>query len=501
MDILSALSNGFSTALTPLNLLLCAAGVTSGTLIGMLPGIGPAAAMALLLPFAFGMEPASVLIMMAGIYYGAMYGGSTSSILVNIPGEAASVVTCLDGYQMARKGRAGAALGIAAIGSFIAGTFSVVGLMLIARPLADFGLRFGPAEYFLLMLLALLTVGLIGGGSLPKSLAMAIFGVLISTIGLDVVTGRERLTFGTLGLVEGVDFIIIVMGLFAISEVLSLLTQVKREHIPPPTRILEVLPNREELRRSAAPIARGTVLGFFIGVLPGAGAAISSFISYGIEKRFAKHPERFGQGEIEGVAGPEAANNAASGGALVPLLSLGIPGSGSAAIILGAMILSGVRPGPMLFNQQVEIVWALVASMYIGNVLLLILNLPMVPFLASLVRTPVHILLPIILVLSVIGVFNLHNNIFDLWLVLVIGIAGYFLSKAGYLPAPTVLGVILGPLLEQNLRQAMKISQGNLSIFVKSGISISLILLLIFCLVGRWAYARYQQRELKRSAM
>ncbi len=493
MDILSSLGNGFATALTPINLLLCAAGVTSGTLIGMLPGIGPAAAMALLLPFSFGMEPASVLIMMAGIYYGAMYGGSTSSILVNIPGEAASVVTCLDGYQMARKGRAGAALGISAIGSFIAGTFSVIGLMLVAEPLAEFGLRFGPAEYFLLMLLALMTVGLIGGGSMAKSLAMAIFGVLISTVGLDVVTGRERLTFGMFGLVEGIDFIVVVMGLFAISEVLSLLTQRTRQHIPPPTRIMEVLPNREEMRRSVAPIARGTILGFLIGVLPGAGASIASFISYGIEKRYAKNPELFGQGEIEGVAGPEAANNGASGGALVPLLSLGIPGSGSAAVILGAMILSGVRPGPMLFEQQSQIVWALVASMYIGNVLLLILNLPLVPFLASLVRTPIHILLPIILVLSVVGVFGLHNSVFDLWLLLAIGISGYFLSKAGYGPAPTVLGVILGPLLEQNLRQALKISNGSLSIFVGSSISLVLLSLLLFSIGGRWAYNRYQQ--------
>ena len=407
------------------------------------------------------------------------------------------MVTCLDGYQMARKGRAGAALGISAIGSFIAGTFSVVGLMLIARPLADFGLRFGPAEYFLLMILALLTVGLIGGGSLPKSLAMAIFGVLVSTIGLDVVTGRERLTFGTLGLVEGVDFIIIVMGLFAISEVLSLFDpSEERTHSTTNACFWKCCPNREEMRRSVAPIARGTILGFFIGVLPGAGASIASFISYGIEKRFAKHPERFGQGEIEGVAGPEAANNAASGGALVPLLSLGIPGSGSAAIILGAMILSGVRPrsnavrttGANRVGASCQYVHRQCFAAHSSN-------LPMIPFLASLVRTPVHILLPIILVLSVIGVFNLHNNIFDLWLVLVIGIAGYFLSKAGYGPAPTVLGVILGPLLEQNLRQALKISHGSISIFVKSEISIGLLSLLVFCMVGRWVYARYQRSQ------
>ena len=491
MELLASLAEGFSIAVTPLNILLCVAGVTSGTLIGMLPGIGPAAALALLLPFAFGMEPAGVLIVMAGIYYGAMYGGSTSSILVKIPGEAASLVTCLDGYQMARKGRAGAALGIAAIGSFVAGTFSVIGLMMVAEPLANFGLKFGPPEYFILMVLALTTVGLIGGGSLAKSLAMAVLGVLISTIGLDVVTGRERLTFGLLGLIDGIDFIIIVMGLFAVSEVLQLLTRkTSTEMVAPPTRMLEVLPNREEVRRSVTPIARGTVLGFFVGVLPGAGASIASFFSYGIEKRFAKRPERFGQGEIEGVAGPEAANNAASGGALVPLLSLGIPGSGSTAVILGAMILSGVRPGPLLFDQQSQVVWALVASMYIGNLLLLVLNFPMIPFLASLVRTPVHILLPIILVLSVVGVYGLHSSILDLWFVLIFGIGGYFLSKSNYPPAPVVLGVVLGPLLEQNLCQALLISRGDLSIFVSSWICLVLIGLLAFSLLARWIWRR-----------
>lgn len=480
MDILTSLLYGFSVALEPTNLLFCTIGVVLGTLIGVLPGLGPAATLALLLPFTFGMPPTPTLILMAGVYYGSMYGGSTTSILVNIPGEAASVVTCFDGYQMARQGRAGAALGIAAIASFIAGTFSVVGLMLLAVPLSEFGVRFGPPEYCLLMLLALTAVGLLGSVSLSKAVAMATFGLLVSTIGLDVGTGRERLTFGTVELMEGVNFIVVVMGFFAFAEIFICLgDSARRQIFRTPGRLSELFPTRRDLKVSAMPIMRGTAVGFFLGVLPGAGATISSFMAYGLERRLAEQPERFGQGAIEGVAAPEAANNAAAGGALVPLLALGIPGSGSAAIMLGAMILAGVRPGPFLFQEQANLVWGLIASLYIGNVLLVIINLPLVPLVASLLRCPFYILYPVILVFSVVGVYSLNGSFFDLWLLFAFGLAGYFLRQLGFPPAPAVLGVVLGPLFESSLRQSLGMSQGNWGIFVSRPLSAVLVLLVV----------------------
>jgi len=495
LDILTSLIDGFSVALTPTNLLFCAIGVVTGTLIGVLPGLGPAATLGLLLPFTFGMPPTPTLIMMAGIYYGAMYGGSTTSILVNIPGEAASIVACFDGYQLARQGRAGAALGMAAIASFIAGTISVMGLMFLAVPLSEFGLRFGPPEYCVLMLVALTAVGLIGGGALAKSLAMAALGLLISTVGIDVGTGRERLTFGALELVEGISFIIPVMGLFAMAEILiSLCDLARKEIFRSPTRLSELFPTLTDLRVSSWPIARGTVLGFVIGVLPGAGATIASFLSYGLERRLAREPERFGKGAIEGVAGPEAANNAAAGGALVPLLALGIPGSGSAAVILGAMILAGIRPGPFLFRDQPDLVWGLIASMYIGNVLLVIINLPLVPLVASILRFPYYILYPVILVLSVVGVYSLNSAFFDLWLLFAFGVAGFFLRKLDFPPAPAILGVVLGPLVESSLRTSLAMSQGRWEIFISRPISGALVVILLLVLfvptVTRWYYSR-----------
>jgi len=495
MDILTSLIHGFSVALTPNHLLFCAIGVVTGTLIGILPGIGPGATLALLLPFTFGMPPTATLIMMAGIYYGAMYGGSTTSILVNIPGEAASIVTCFDGHQLARQGRAGAALGMAAIASFVAGTVSVAGLMLLAVPLSEFGLRFGPPEYCVLMLVALTAVGLIGGGSLLKSLIMAALGLLVSVIGMDILTGRARLTFGAVELMEGISFVIAVLGLFAMAEILITVSEPARGAIyRAPRNLRELFPTVTDLRVSSAPIARGTLLGFVVGVLPGTGATIASFISYGLERRLAKEPERFGKGAIEGVAGPEAANNAAAGGALVPLLALGIPGSGSAAVILGAMILAGIRPGPFLFHEQPDLVWGLIASMYVGNVLLFIINLPLVPLFASLLRFPYYVLYPVILVLCVVGGYSLNGAHFDLWLMFGFGLAGFFLRKLDFPPAPAILGVVLGPLIESTLRQSLTMSQGRWDIFVSRPISSILVVILMLVLLVpalvRWHAAR-----------
>jgi putative tricarboxylic transport membrane protein len=495
MDILTSLLHGFSIALTPTHVLFCAMGVLTGTLIGILPGIGPAATLALLLPFTFGMPPTSTLIMMAGIYYGAMYGGSTTSILVNIPGEAASIVTCFDGYQLARQGRAGAALGMAAIASFIAGTASVVGLMLLAVPLSEFGLRFGPPEYCMLMLVAVTAVGLIGGGALLKSLIMAALGLLVSVVGMDVLTGRARLTFGAVELMEGISFVIAVLGLFALAEILITVSEPARGAVyRAPSRLRELFPTAVDLRVSRGPIARGTVLGFAIGVLPGAGATIASFVSYGLERRLAREPQRFGKGAIEGVAGPEAANNAAAGGALVPLLALGVPGSGSAAVILGAMILAGIRPGPFLFKEQSDLVWALIASMYVGNVLLVIINLPLVPLLASLLRFPYYVLYPVILVLCIVGGYSLNGSYFDLWLLFGFGLVGFFLRKLDFPPAPAILGVVLGPLIESTLRQSLTMSHGRWDIFISRPIAAALVVVLVMILLVpslvKWRSAR-----------
>jgi putative tricarboxylic transport membrane protein len=501
VEILTALAHGFSVAFTPTHLLFCAIGVLVGTLIGILPGLGPGATLALLLPFTFGMPPTATIILMAGIYYGAMYGGSTTSILVNIPGEAASIVTCFDGYQLARQGRAGAALGMAAIASFVAGTISVVGLMLLAVPLSEFGVRFGPPEYCALMLVALTAVGFIGGESMLKSLIMACLGLLVSTVGLDVMTGRARMNFGLIELMEGISFVIAVLGLFAMAEILLTLSEPARGDVfRAPRRLSQLFPTRNDLRVSCWPITRGTLIGFVVGVMPGAGATIASFITYGVERRLAKDPQRFGKGAIEGVAAPEAANNAAAGGALVPLLALGIPGSGSAAVILGAMILAGIRPGPFLFREQADLVWGLIASLYIGNVLLLIINLPLVPLLASLLRFPYWILYPVILVLCVIGGYSLNGAYFELWLLFGFGLAGLFLRQLGFPPAPAILGIVLGPLIESSLRQSLGMSQGSWAIFVTrpiAGFLTAVLFLVLFLppLLG-WLRARSVRKGL-----
>jgi putative tricarboxylic transport membrane protein len=470
MELVDSLVLGFSVALQPTNLLYCFLGVLIGTLVGVLPGIGPVAAMSLLLPATYVITPAAAIIMMAGIYYGSMYGGSTTAILVNIPGEAASVVTCIDGYQMARQGRAGAALGIAAFGSFIAGTIAIVGLMLVAPWLARFALRFGPPEYFSLMVLGLAVLAYLTQGSVLKSLIAAGFGIVLGLIGLDSITATARLTFDRMELVDGIGLVPIVMGLFGIAEILVNLEKgVERSILA--TRLKGLLPNRQEWRESAAPIARGSVLGFLLGILPGGGAVISAFMSYAIEKRISRNPERFGRGAIAGVAGPEAANNAAAGGAFIPLMTLGIPPNVVMALLLGAFMIHGVQPGPLMMQQNAGLFWGVIASMYIGNIMLLVLNLPLVGVWVQVLRVPYGILFPLIVMFCLVGVYSVSSAIFDLHVMALFGVIGYFMRKLGYEAAPLVLAFVLGPLMENNLRKSMILSSGDLSIFVTRPIS------------------------------
>ena len=483
MELLNYLGIGFSVALQPVNLFYCFVGVFIGTLVGVLPGIGPVGAMSLLLPTTFKATPEAAIIMLAGIYYGAMYGGSTTSILVNIPGEAASVVTCLDGYQMARQGRAGPALGIAAFGSFIAGTLSILGLMFLAPPLSKFALRFGPPEYFTLMVLGLTILIYLAHGSMPKALIMAGFGIILGLVGLDSINARPRFTFGKMELIDGVGLVPIVMGLFGVSEVLLNIEQVVRRDVLK-TRVKGLLPTVKDWRDSTGPIARGSLLGFFLGILPGGGAVISSFISYAVEKRISKHPERFGTGAIEGVAGPESANNAATGGAFIPLMTLGIPPNVIMAMLLGAFMIHGVTPGPLMMKQNPGIFWGVIVSMYIGNIMLLILNLPLITIWVQVLKVPYKILFPLILLFCLIGVYSVNNVVFDIYLMLIFGIMGYLMKKFDYEGAPLVLAFVLGPLMENNLRKSLIISQGDFSIFFVRPLAAASLILALFLLVS-----------------
>jgi putative tricarboxylic transport membrane protein len=483
MDLLNYLNIGFGVALQPINLFYCFVGVFIGTLIGVLPGIGPVGAMSLLLPTTFKTTPEAAIIMLAGIYYGAMYGGSTTSILVNIPGEAASVVTCLDGYQMARQGRAGPALGIAAFGSFIAGTLSIVGLMVLAPPLSRFALKFGPPEYFTLMILGLTILIYLAHGSMPKALIMATFGIVLGLIGMDSINARPRLTFDRMELMDGVGLVPIVMGLFGISEVLLNIEQKIRRDIFQ-TKIKGLLPTAKDWRDSAGPIARGSVLGFFLGILPGGGAVISSFISYAVEKRVSKHPERFGKGAIEGVAAPEAANNAATGGAFIPLMTMGIPPNVIMAMLLGAFMIHGVQPGPLMMKQNPGLFWGVITSMYIGNGMLLILNLPLIGMWVKVLKVPYRILFPLILLFCLIGVYSVSNAVFDIYIMILFGILGYLMKKFEYEGAPLVLAFVLGPLLENNLRKSLIMSQGDFSIFFLRPLSAASLIIAIFLLIS-----------------
>ena len=478
MDALNNLLLGFSVALSPANLFWCFVGVFLGTIVGILPGLGPPATIAMLLPLTFKLDHTTAIIMLAGIYYGAKYGGSTTSILLNVPGESASVVTCLDGYQMARQGRAGAALGIAAISSFVAGTFGVLGLMLVAPPLARFALKFAPPEYFALMALGLAMVVFLAGKSMLKALLAMLVGLWFATVGTDLFSAESRFTFGRFELLDGIDFIVTSIGIFAVGEVLANLeTRGGTELFKVSGRLKSLLPTLEEIKACRFAFVNGSLVGFIIGVLPGAGSTISSFISYGLEKAVSKHPEKFGTGVIEGVAAPEGANNSDTCGSLVPLLTLGIPGSNTTAILLAALILWGFRPGPLLIQDNPTLFWGLVASMYIGNVMLLILNLPLVPLFAQILRVPYYVLYPAILGVSIVGAYSVSSSLFDVWMLGFFGLLGYVMRKLDFPAAPLVLGLVLGDGLERALRQSLMMSQGDLSILVTRPLSVTMLLL------------------------
>lgn len=485
MSILHSLALGFSVSLEPMNLVYCFIGVLLGTLVGVLPGLGSAATIALLLPLTYTMSPTSAIIMLAGIWYGSMYGGSTTSILLRVPGESASVMTCIDGFEMARRGRAGAALGIAAIGSFIAGTLGLLGLILLAPPLADFALDFGPPEYFALTVLGLTLVSYLGSGTVPKALAMAALGLLLGTVGLDPVRSHERFTFGMLTIQGGIDMVPMVMGLFGMSQVLHLV-QTKSapvESVAKFAGLRSLLPNRSEWRDATGAIARGSVVGFLVGLLPGAGGTISTYVAYALEKRRSPHRERFGKGAIEGVAAPEAANNAATGSGFIPLLTLGLPANVVMALMLGAFMLHGITPGPMLLIQKPDMFWGVVTSMFIGNVMLLVLNLPLIGVFVKLARMPTVYLVPVIVVACLVGAYSVNNNPVDILIMLGFGVFGFYAERFHFSLAPLVLGFVLGPLMETSLRQSLIISEGSFNIFAIRPISGALLGLAVLMMV------------------
>ncbi len=496
MDILQGIASGFMVCLVPAKLLACFFGVLVGTAMGVLPGIGPSGAVALLIPLTFYMDAASAVIMIAGIYYGTQYGGSTTSILVNVPGEAASVVTCLDGYQMTRQGRAGAALGISAFGSFIAGTIGVVALMILSPPLAEFALKFGPPEIFALVLLAFTLVAFLASGSMIRSLMIVVVGLLLATVGQEAITAIPRFTFGSVDLQSGIDLVPLIMGLFGISEVLLALEDLKREggggEARPTPKLWDLLPDREDWKKSWGPIGRGSLIGFLIGLLPGGTGIIASFASYAVEKRLSRYPERFGQGMIEGVAGPEAANNGAAQGAFIPLLTLGIPGNAVMALTLGALKIHGIVPGPFLIKEHPDVFWGVVASMYVGNFLLLVLNLPLIGMWVRLVKISTSILYPMIIFFCIIGTFSVSNSVFDVGALFVFGFLGYVLRRLNFDLAPLILGFILGPILETSARQSLIMSGGDFGIFYASTITV-ILLALTAAVLGMAVYSNVKQ--------
>ena len=472
-EVFNNLMLGFSVALQPSILAYAFAGCVIGTLVGMLPGLGPLAGISLLLPATFGLNPIIAIVLLAGVYYGAMYGGSTTSILMRIPGEAASVMTCIDGYAMTQRGRAGPALAIAAIGSFIAGTLSVVALMLLAPTLASFALRFGPPEYTALLLMGLFVLSYMSGGSMLKTLAMATLGLLLGMIGIDAMSGYTRFSYGIIELSDGIGIVPVAVGMFGLSEILLTAGQATPPPVQRPT-LRQLIPSRDEMLLSIGPITRGSVLGFLIGIIPGSAHIISSFVSYGVERRMSIHPERFGNGAIEGVAGPESANNSAATGAFVPMLALGIPTGPITAVMLAAIMVHGVSPGPMLITQQPELFWGFVASMYVGNVVLLILNLPLVGLFVNLLRIPYSYLYPTILCFCILGVYSVSSSVVDVWIMLVMGALGYLLRKMNFDLAPIALGLILSPILELSLRQSLAMSGGSYAIFLHRPIAVTM---------------------------
>ena len=480
MDVWLNLILGFQQVFQPINLLSCFVGAMLGTLIGVLPGIGPVATISMLLPVTMGASPLTSIIMLAGVYYGAMYGGSTTSILVNIPGEAASVVTCLDGYQMARKGRAGPALGISALGSFIGGTLSIIGLMLFVIPLSRAAIRIGPPEYFSLVIMGLTMVTYLSTHSFIKGTIMAIIGLLLSCVGTDLVSGKIRFAYGSVDFYDGIDLVPMVIGLFGISEVLINMESTG-ERMVFEKRVKNLLPNLQDWKKSIFPIFRGSILGFLIGIIPGGGAVLSSFFSYTVEKRISKHPEEFGKGAIEGVAAPETANNAAVGGAFIPLFALGIPSNVVMALLLASFSIHGVAPSAGFIDKNPALFWGIICSMYLGNIMLLILNLPLIGLWVKILEIPYKILFPLILLFCVVGSYSINYQTFDIMIMVIFGLVGYFLKKFGYEPAPLVLAFVLGPLLEYSFRQTMIIGSHKLYfIFTRP---IALVCLLITCLI------------------
>ncbi|HEX2964182.1 MAG TPA: tripartite tricarboxylate transporter permease [Syntrophorhabdaceae bacterium] len=490
---------GFQVAFQPDNLLFSALGVLLGTLVGVLPGIGPVGAMALLLPATFGLSPTASLIMLAGIWYGSQYGGSTTSILVNIPGEATSVMTCIDGYQMSRKGRAGPALAMAAWASFIAGTFSIVGLMALAVPLGEQALRFGPPEYFSLMCAGLVLLTFMAQKSFLKAIMMAAVGVLLSTVGLDLISGLPRFTFGMDALIDGISISPMVMGLFGIAEILDSLDDAA-QGIVFSGAIGRLYPSVKDWVKAKWSIIRGTVIGFVLGILPGGGAILSTFVAYGVEKKFSKTPEEFGHGAIEGVAGPEASNNAAAESALIPLLSLGIPPNVNMAMLFSALLIHGIQPGPLLIKEHPDIFWGLIASLYVGNILLLVLNLPLVGIWVRVLKIPQKILFPLILLFCLIGAYSINGMIFDVYVMLFFGVIGYLSRKFGYEIAPLVLAFVLGGRLEQSLRQSLLMSEGSFSIFFTSPLSAIALGIAVLLLISNFVPGLKRGRQLYNKA-
>ena len=484
---------GIQTALTPTNLLVCLIGCALGTAVGVLPGIGPTATIALLLPITFNFDPVSSLIMLAGIYYGAQYGGSTTAILVNIPGESSSVITCLDGYQMARQGRAGPALAIAAIGSFFAGSVATVVIALFAPPLAEVALKFGPAEYFSLMVLGLVGATVLASGSLIKAIAMTILGLLLGVVGTDVNSGVARFTFGIPELYDGIGFIIIAMGLFGFTEIVLNLEQGEAREVFV-KKVTNIMPTWKDIKDSAGAIMRGTAIGSVLGILPGGGALLSSFAAYTVEKKIGD-PSNFGKGEIRGVAAPESANNAGAQTSFIPMLTLGIPSNVVMALMIGAMMIQGIAPGPQVMTEKPELFWGLIASMWIGNLMLVILNLPLIGIWVKLLSIPYRLLYPSILLFCGVGVYSISNQPFDMMLAALFGVLGYVFIKLECEPAPLILGFILGPMMEENLRRAMLLSRGDATVFFTKPISGALLAVAILLLLVTLAPAVRKTRD------
>lgn len=496
MGPLTPVLDGFSVVLEPTNLLYCLIGVLVGMLVGVLPGLGPAATIAMLLPLTFRVEPVTAIIMLAGIFYGAQYGGTITSVLLRLPGEASSVVTVFDGHALAKQGKAGTALGIAAIGSFVGGTVSIIALSLVAPVVAGFALGFGPPEYTVLALIGILLVATVGSGGKLKAVIAALLGLLLATVGRDPFTGSQRFTFDVLELTDGLDFVPIAMGVFGLGEILYHL-EARHRTVQVPAKVTNVWPSRADLRQAAGAIGRGSVLGFFLGILPGGGATLSSVAAYALEKRRSSTPERFGKGAIEGVAAPETANNAAATSSFIPLLTLGIPANATIAVIFGALLIQGVTPGPQLVNEHPELFWGVVNSMYVGNILLLIMSIPLVGVFVKILRVRPAVLAPITVLITLIGVYTVANSVFDILLVVVFGLVGYLMKKFGFEPGPLVLAFVLGSLLENSLRRSLLVFDGDATGFVTRPISGVLVVLLVLVLAGpllrRWLRRRAEQ--------